>query len=47
MSDEEHAMLELLSERMGLSASDVVRQLIRHAHADALSKAARKRKRKR
>jgi ribosomal 50S subunit-associated protein YjgA (DUF615 family) len=34
LSDAEIAMLHELSERTGLNQSDVLRQLIRHAHAD-------------
>ena len=35
MADEEWAWLQALADKDGLSASDVVRQLVRRAHAEA------------
>jgi Arc/MetJ-type ribon-helix-helix transcriptional regulator len=34
MSKDERAMLEALAESVGLSASDIIRQLVRAAHAE-------------
>jgi hypothetical protein len=45
MTDAEMAMLQGLAEQTGLAQSDVVRQLIRRAHADAGLEPARPAKR--
>ncbi len=48
MSDAELAMLQALAELTGLSASDVVRQLVRREHAEKIDAApAEKKKAKR
>jgi hypothetical protein len=43
MTDDEAEMLKALAEREGLSASDIVRQYIRKAHAKAFPLAKPKR----
>lgn len=44
LTDEEVAMAKEVAERMGLSQSDAIRQLVRQAHADTKPKAKRKTK---
>lgn len=39
MTRDERAMLEALAERSGLTASDIVRQLVRREHAAAFAEA--------